>query len=64
MSLIEFPAGESRLQQALHVVLFSIKLLMHLTVPDSRFNREEGSSLRIAVLAILLCIFWLVVEAT
>jgi Ca2+/Na+ antiporter len=61
-SLIKYPAGESRLRQFFHMLLFPILLLMQITVPDPRItSNEKGPRLSIAMLSISLCIVWLIV---
>lgn len=62
-SLTKFPTGESRLRQLFHVLLFPIRLLMQITVPDPRVIPNHAKSLRlsVAVLSIFLCIVWLIV---
>ena len=62
-SLIKYPAGESRLQQFFYVLLFPIRLLMQITVPDPRIVSAEskGPRLSVAVASICMCIVWLIV---
>ena len=61
--LTKFPAGESRLRQLFHILLFPIILLMQITVPDPRTasNHTKGPRLSVAVLSICLCVVWLIV---
>jgi Ca2+/Na+ antiporter len=63
-TLIAFPVGGSPLEILFHVLLFPIKLLMHLTIPDVRHLDAEGSpkgGLGTAALAITMCLVWLIV---
>jgi Ca2+/Na+ antiporter len=62
-SLIKYPAGESRLQQLFYVLLFPLKLLMQVTVPDPRIIPAEakGPRLSVALVSICMCIVWLIV---
>ena len=61
--LTKFPAGESRLRQFFHILLFPLMLLMQITVPDPRTmsNHAKGPRLSAAMVSICLCIVWLIV---
>lgn len=61
--LTKFPAGESRLQQLFHILLFPIRFLMQITVPDPRVIQDhtDGPRLSVAILSICMCIVWLIV---
>lgn len=62
-SLVEFPWGGSLLEITFHVLLFPIKGLMHLTIPDVRYFDSEGNpkgGLCMAFLAITMCLIWLI----
>lgn len=63
-SLIEFPQTGSLLDIVFHVLLFPLKGLMHLTIPDVRYLDSQGNpigGLGWAFVAILMCLVWLVV---
>lgn len=63
-SLIEFPVGGGNLAILAFFVLFPLRLLMHLTVPDVRHIDPKGnpkSSLFTAFVAVLACLTWLIV---
>lgn len=63
-SLIEFPRTGSLFEMICHVLLFPIKGLMHLTIPDVRRLDSEGNprgGLGMAFLAILMCLIWMII---
>ena len=63
-SLIEFPWSGSLLDVTFHILLFPLKGLMHLTIPDVRHLDSEGnpeSGLAMAFLAICMCLVWLII---
>jgi len=63
-SLIEFPSTGSLLDATFHILLFPLKGLMHLTIPDVRHLDSEGNpkgGLGTAFLAIFMCLVWLVI---
>lgn len=63
-SLIEFPWSGSLLDVTFHILLFPLKGLMHLTIPDVRHLDSEGNpkgGLGMAFLAITMCLVWLIV---
>lgn len=63
-SLIEFPSDGSNADILLFLVLFPLRWLMHLTVPDVRTVDRHGNpmgTLRNAWISIIMCLAWLVV---
>ncbi|KAL3907563.1 MAG: hypothetical protein SGARI_003480 [Bacillariaceae sp.] len=61
--LIEFPVDGSNLQVIFWVLLFPLRVLMHLTVPDVRSLDENGeptSTIGKAYLATVMCLLWLI----
>eukprot|EP00566_Odontella_aurita_P007142 CAMPEP_0113563546 /NCGR_PEP_ID=MMETSP0015_2-20120614/21129_1 /TAXON_ID=2838 /ORGANISM="Odontella" /LENGTH=728 /DNA_ID=CAMNT_0000465539 /DNA_START=150 /DNA_END=2336 /DNA_ORIENTATION=+ /assembly_acc=CAM_ASM_000160 len=63
-SLIEFPSGEGYIAVVMHCILFPLKLLMHLTIPDVRNLSSEGDprvSLTWSFVSVTSCLMWLIV---
>jgi Ca2+/Na+ antiporter len=61
--LIEFPVDGSNLQVFFWIVLFPLRVLMHLTLPDVRSLDENGeptATIGKALLASFMCLVWLV----
>jgi len=64
VGLIEFPEDASNLEILLWVLLFPLRFLMHVTVPDVRVLDHHGNptnSIGTAALAVGMCLLWLVV---
>ena len=61
-TMINFPYGASPIRQFFHVVLFPMKLLIHVTVYDTRRAMEvEEAKLRLALVSVVACVAWIVV---
>lgn len=63
-SLIEFQADRSIFEASMFFLLFPLRLLMHLTVPDVRVldvNGEPTATIGRAYLSTLLCLVWLII---
>jgi K+-dependent Na+/Ca+ exchanger-like protein len=63
-SLIEFQADSSIFEAAMFFLLFPLRLMMHLTVPDVRVLDENGeptATIGKAYLSTLLCLVWLII---
>ena len=62
VSLIEFPVGGSKIEILFFILLFPLRLVMHLSVPDVRVLDNDGNpveSLPQAFTAIGMCLVWL-----
>ena len=64
-SLISFPSDGTWYEIVLYLVLFPLKLLMHVTVPDVRHMKAHGgdptASLPMALVSAVSCLIWLIV---
>lgn len=56
--ITEFPVGVSAFGIIAHYILFPLKLLLQLTVPDVR---KEGSTIITAWMAVVSCLIWLII---
>jgi hypothetical protein len=63
-SLIEFQTDNSNFETVMFCLLFPLRLLMHLTIPDVRMLDENGiptATIGKAYLSTLSCLLWLIV---
>ena len=64
-SLVSFPSGGAWHEIVIYLVLFPLKLLMHVTVPDVRHIKAHGgdptASLPLAWVSTVSCLVWLIV---
>jgi Ca2+/Na+ antiporter len=64
-SIISYPFGSSPLNQLIHIFLYPLKLLIHVTVPDPRqvTANRLGPRLRRAVIGVIMCVVWLIIAS-